>query len=190
MHRGGNRHRSDWICADCGNDVFGSKDKCGKCGLFRSKSDAKGAIKANCAIPAAARKPGDWDCACGELNFAARISCRRCAKAKPAVPAAQQPIPDNQPTYRAGDWFCAGCNELNFGARDACFKCGCNRAGHHERKDTSCAVCLMENKTVTIKTCGHFAMCATCAQKFNHCPMCRQGYNPLRDLLRTFDVAA
>lgn len=182
MHRGGNRHRSDWICADCGNDVFGSKDKCGKCGLFRSKSEAKGAIKANCAIPAAARKPGDWDCVCGELNFAARTSCRKCSKAKPTA--------DTQPTYRAGDWFCAGCNELNFGSRDACFKCNVNRTSHREKKDTSCAVCLIADKNTTIKTCGHFAMCEVCAQKFDHCPMCRSVYNPLKDLLRTFDVAA
>lgn len=33
------------------------------------------------------RRPGDWDCGCGELNFASRVQCRKChADRRTAVP--------------------------------------------------------------------------------------------------------
>lgn len=29
------------------------------------------------------RKPGDWDCSCGFMNFASRADCMKCARPKP-----------------------------------------------------------------------------------------------------------
>ena len=80
------RRDEDWDCPQCGNDNFASRDKCKKCGCFKSK------------IP----RPGDWKCYCGEINFAKRLECRRCSKPHESVSAfdlrAQQVYPVPQPS--------------------------------------------------------------------------------------------
>lgn len=163
--------RNDWICPKCRNDVFGSKDKCGKCECFRSKAGRPIEV---------VHKPGDWECSkCHEHNFASRSSCRKCSELNPNAKK------DGQPPMKPGDWFCS-CNEMNFGSRTACHKCGTERAGHKVKNNDSCGICLTEPARVTIKTCGHFVMCQECAQKFTNCPMCRTSYNPLRDLQITY----
>jgi len=61
------------------------------------------------------RKPGDWNCHCGEMNFASRTACRKCGSSK----GSQQP----QPHPRVGDWACAICGHLNFARNQCCRAC-------------------------------------------------------------------
>jgi len=58
------------------------------------------------------RKKGDWNCACGELNFATRNQCRKCGKSKQA-PGAPQPA----------DWNCSICGYMNFASNQICRAC-------------------------------------------------------------------
>jgi hypothetical protein len=68
----------DWVCPDCNMNCFGSKDKCFKCGCFRSRG-LRGESKLS-GLPKL--KPGDWICSCGEMNFSKRNVCRKCGSSK------------------------------------------------------------------------------------------------------------
>ena len=98
--------RGDWFCPQCGKNNFASRNKCFGCGCFRSKADNQ-----NNPTSANTIKSGDWNCTCGELNFASRIVCRKCSNPKNGVAIVNQ-----------GDWNCT-CGELNFASRIVCRKC-------------------------------------------------------------------
>ncbi|KAH3764222.1 RNA-binding protein cabeza [Pelomyxa schiedti] len=66
------------------------------------------------------RKPGDWVCACGELNFASRSACRRCQTQK-SFSASSSVTPKPGPV-KPGDWKCS-CSEINFASRTVCRFC-------------------------------------------------------------------
>ena len=87
----------DWLCP-CGEECFGSRDKCRKCGGFRSRGcqlacgEINAAYRETCDCGGLKsnrikkntlrRKPGDWTCKCGELNFSSRSKCRKCGSDK------------------------------------------------------------------------------------------------------------
>jgi len=76
-----------------------------------------------------APKPGDWNCSCGELNFAKYMACRRCRKVKDFgndqrggfQSDARSALPQGV-IQKPGDWNCA-CGELNFARNQICRKC-------------------------------------------------------------------
>lgn len=62
----------DWICPNCSNVNFSSRDKCNKCG-----SGGRGPERLG-------MKKGDWICpSCGDLVFASKSNCKMCGSAKP-----------------------------------------------------------------------------------------------------------
>lgn len=87
----------DWQCAECGADVFASKDSCFKCGASKpggggggkgdggkgdggkgGSSDDKGGGKGG------GGKAGDWTCpGCNANVFASKDSCFKCGEQKP-----------------------------------------------------------------------------------------------------------
>ena len=78
---------NDWACPDCAHSNFASRDKCRRCGCFRSKvTRGQGAARSSPSTTSAATpmfKQGDWFCdACGNMNFAARTACYKCKKEK------------------------------------------------------------------------------------------------------------
>lgn len=76
-----NRFNRDWDCPQCGQKkIFGSKDKCGKCGCYRSKGVPSTSYQS--AVNASVIKPGDWTCVCGVNNFAKRDKCFKCDAAR------------------------------------------------------------------------------------------------------------
>jgi hypothetical protein len=181
--RGERGPRRDWTCT-CGFEVFGSKDECPKCGLFRSKAFAGE------RAGAPSKRPGDWNCpGCADLNFASRDRCRKCGGPR-VIPAAAAPVPP-VPVERPGDWHCDGaaCAVLNFGTRTACFKCGRPKpnADRPVPKDLSCAVCLAEPANARIATCGHIATCVECAGHYDKCSVCRAPYTPA-DIQKSYIV--
>lgn len=96
------------------------------------------------------KKPGDWVCHCGALNFASRTKCRDCDDFKSkSVPQLKKfadwtcecgeinfssrircrkctktktPTNNDKSQPKLGDWVC-GCGELNFSSRTNCRKC-------------------------------------------------------------------
>lgn len=165
----------DWTCPQCNEHNFASRDKCFKCGCFRSKAFKKDNTTANFV------KQGDWTCICGELNFASRVSCRKCGKSKINV----------QPA-RPGDWNC-NCGELNFASRTSCRKCNTPKNGSGSTNSTVtdnelCVICMDRKKDTVITVCGHLGYCQVCALSMDKCPICRQAYNPDTQLLKIYNV--
>jgi len=60
-------------------------------------------------------KPADWNCTCGETNFASIDACRKCGAHKSGE---TQNI-----AQKVGDWICVVCNQLNFAHRRSCMSC-------------------------------------------------------------------
>lgn len=176
-----NKRRPDWRCLQCGDLVFGSKDKC-RCGCFRSKS-----------IPTE-RRPNDWDCPTCHVNiFGSKDKCFKCGSSNPAkefMNEAQSKVVIG--TIRSGDWLCKGCTTHNFASRIECFKCKLARPLESKDEDTSskdeCVVCMEAPKTMLINTCKHLAMCDVCAFTQVKCPICRTVYSPESDLVKIFTV--
>jgi hypothetical protein len=68
----------DWSCETCGNNVFGSKQRCPLCLVKRGDSQRY-------FSNGKALKPGDWVCPnedCPEVNFAKRSACWLCGHAR------------------------------------------------------------------------------------------------------------
>lgn len=100
MNRG--RKHPDWDCSQCPNrNIFGSHDKCPKCGCFRSKGRPAGGGTHVASAGPPPKKPGDWDCTCGVSNFAKRDVCFVCGEHKPipviAIPSAAQEVASASP---------------------------------------------------------------------------------------------
>ena len=69
----------DWKCPQCNEKVFGSRNKCRKCGCFRFKAYSSSSTKVNASPPVVHFKPGDWYCpTCNVLNFGKRDVCYKC----------------------------------------------------------------------------------------------------------------
>ena len=202
------RFKSDWHCKICDLMIFGSKDKCFKCGTFKSK----------CANSRLNFGIDDWKCSCGETNFRKRDKCRKCEKSKSelnginvvrnpnenlSIEQQNKPIEQqNKPPIRQGDWKCL-CNELNFSYRSICR--GCNRQRNGELSPASkmenlklaekedddndvCVVCMEAKTTHAISKCGHLCYCAKCCLLSNKCAICRAEYNPATDVMRIYSV--
>ncbi|CAF1022435.1 unnamed protein product, partial [Didymodactylos carnosus] len=108
------------------------------------------------------RKPGDWNCSCGQLNFASRTSCFKCNKSKQITPSTSQIA---APQQSAGDWTCDTCGNLNWAVRLACNKCGKNRTEVYNHPSTpisrkpgdwNCEGCQHDNfgSRVVCRQCG------------------------------------
>jgi len=136
----------DWNCS-CGELNFASRVNCRKCGNDKnigstatftiSVSLNTPTVKINSGlvrnttlqtntIPTSSINVlpnGDWNCSCGELNFASRVNCRKCNLAKNTISSSHS---SNVQTTNSGDWNCS-CGELNFASRVNCRKCNLAR---------------------------------------------------------------
>ena len=113
-------HLSDWNCPTCHFSVYGSKDRCGKCGILNpALSSQQGATATTSSAPA--RRP-DWTCpGCKAVVFGSKDRCFRCGKSCPnSSAAAAAPMKAGQ----LPDWKCPGCKATVFGSRAGCYKCG------------------------------------------------------------------
>lgn len=174
--------QGDWKCS-CGEINFKKRDNCRKCHKPKGRS-------------------GDWNCLlCGELNFASRTSCRKCNNPKQGTTSTTLPNNLNsQPkiTMKFGDWICPNnaCNEHNFKIRDICRKCNTpktaqgvtNSNGVDDDISNLCIVCLDQPRTHAIVKCGHLCYCGICGFNINKCPVCREAYNPDKDLLKIYNI--
>lgn len=102
---------NDWICGNCGNDVFGSKSVCGLCKVGKRDGSSLNTNEI--------QKKGDWICShCNKLCFAFRDVCNSCH-----IGSRPKSDGSDKQEKKKGDWNCAKCGELNFANRNACFKC-------------------------------------------------------------------
>lgn len=129
----------DWNCPRCGDHVFAKNDSCRRCGSGKPDEDGAAAAAFPIQIAGIYReaapvgvKPGDWNCpACGDLQFARNMACRRCGAGNPlgafmAAAAAFRPGPP-QLELRPGDWICTQCNDHVFARNEACRRCSTPR---------------------------------------------------------------
>jgi len=139
----------DWNCVVCGKLNFAHRRCCMSC-KYLSPALAGNAQRS----PPVVSKPGDWNCACGEMNFARNEKCRKCNTAKvqavqPAIPAALSvAIPME------------------------------TEAEEEDEEKNLCVVCMSSKAEAAITVCGHLALCLECAPKLRSCPMCRAAYTP------------
>lgn len=168
--------RGDWLCNSCGVNNFKIKKECFGCRKPKQQQQEQ---------PAQKQRIGDWDCACGERNFANRTRCRKCPRQRGETILARV----------HNDWSCskAECFAVNFEKRVTCFKCNTpkNEVSNPTTTTTTnnpCVVCLENPKTHAIKPCHHLCCCFECGFIMNTCPICRCPYNPDMDLMRIFSV--
>ncbi len=87
------KREGDWVCL-CKEMNFASRTYCRKCNSPKSgvtTSDVPSSLmlasenlaKLNLPGIAVAKREGDWDCLCKEMNFASRTHCRKCDLPKP-----------------------------------------------------------------------------------------------------------
>ncbi len=160
----------DWICNACDKHNYKYRKICFSCA---KPKDVK-------LEPNRAR---DWDCVCGERNFANRDRCRKCPLKR-----------DGTPVFK--DWICpnTSCAENNFQNRNVCRKCN----GPKEpliapevkqiASNNDCVICLERPKTHMITKCRHFCCCDVCGFAMRACPICRCEYNPDTDLIQIYNV--
>jgi hypothetical protein len=162
--------KGDWNCPNCNYLCYASKYKCPKCLTNKIVN----------------KKPGDWTCSCGEINFASRTKCRKCNK-----DAVKEIKEKKEIVFKPGDWFCQSCNDLNFKIRINCRKCGTIRQDYntniqeeYTEKD-NCVVCMDKIANMCIKKCGHLGLCEACSYQLKKCPLCRIDFS-LDDLLKVY----
>jgi len=134
---------------------FASRDACRRC--FQLKANIVDAN--NNAMQGGdsqkdkdvAMRPGDWNCSCGEMNFASRDVCRIYNLPKPNMdvqetsPSSPQTPEDNNNNDSSSnnnndssgnmavenkgmEWFCS-CGESNYNSRTVCRRCHNNKPG-------------------------------------------------------------
>ena len=96
------RRQKDWICPDCGDDVFGWRKECNQCGKWRPLE----------------KRDGDWDCSCGKSNFGSRSECFQCGEKRKRT--------------NKQDWVCPNCDDYQFSKNKKCRKCGTDRPAFKE----------------------------------------------------------
>lgn len=148
----------DWNCPECGHRNFARRDKCEKCGCFRSKSleyGGTGSSKSNQRKPNITFKGGDWFCeSCATLNFAKRDACYKCNKERPVSNTTPRQDAENATTGETSK---------------------------------SCAICIDKAPEVIFTKCGHFVCCDDCSQPLHKCPMCRVHFNIDRtDIIKVY----
>lgn len=135
----------DWICPNCDNHNFASRDSCNKCHAPKKVIQAR-------RVPATVqrvvapntnvnKRDGDWFCpSCGDLNFARNLECRKCSHPSPVAPLPFAPVGGGMAgPYggfqgggkgggKEGDWECVACGNVNFARRDACNRCNAKKA--------------------------------------------------------------
>ena len=52
--------------------------------------------------------------------------------------------------------------------------------------NNKCIVCLVDDISIAITTCGHFCFCDVCGFALDNCPLCRKKYNSNTDLLKIY----
>lgn len=102
----------DWICPKegCSNHNFARRTSCFRCNTPRPESAGEGGRYRGGYMGGDRRsaprtpprrqaemRPGDWQCACGEHNFARRAECRRCNSMKPLHDDTTVPMPMSMP---------------------------------------------------------------------------------------------
>jgi len=207
----GNIKPGDWKCA-CGELNFARNQTCRKCnsapGLVGNNSVPAGLVGNN-SVPAGSVgniKPGDWKCACGELNFARNQTCRKCNSAPGLVGNNSVPADsvgnNSTPPVKPGDWICLACCEHNFARNRQCRRCnglpGVAPASvpvsqappppseEDEEKDL-CLVCMVDKAAVVIVPCVHLSLCKPCSDQLNKCPVCRADYSP-QQVVKVYNV--
>jgi len=131
----------DWSCS-CGEHNFSSRTHCRKCqapkpsppssfltmvsSFLTGQPAASSSTNLQQQAATAPTKKGDWSCACGELNFASRVVCRKCGASPASASASQasnsQHLAHSVVPMKPGDWNCV-CGELNFARNKCCRKC-------------------------------------------------------------------
>jgi len=107
----------DWMCPQCGNHNFASKEACNKCGAPKTEAAVQGAA----AQAARNMRVGDWMCpGCGNHNYASKDACSKCGTLK--TEAAVQGT--SAMAMRPGDWMCPACGNHNYASKEVCNKCG------------------------------------------------------------------
>jgi len=104
--------------------------------------------------PTVVSKPGDWNCACGEMNFASKIACRKCNSAKGQQVVLPQPAAALAPSVALP------------------------MQTEEDEEKNLCVVCMSSKAEAAITVCGHLGLCLECAPKLRSCPLCRAAYTP------------
>jgi len=120
----------DWSCPKCNDFQFANNTECRQCGVANPNPEGSKAAR-DAALASGfggqTEKPGDWYCpACGDLQFAKNVKCRKCGTANPdpETSAALSSSNGNGIIEKPGDWYCPGCNDLQFAKNAKCRKCG------------------------------------------------------------------
>lgn len=185
--------RSDWWCDNCEFKIFGSKDKCGKCGKQRPDAAFPGVAVPGRTTPV--RRATDWNCIrCDFLMFGDKSKCRKC-------------------NVNRSDWKCSSCSDINAQMVLQCISCNVARAfvnvpppslpppisavplpaglPDNAAAATSasvplpvhaeCVVCMDAKRDIVLIPCGHNCVCNTCGQILlasrgdgAQCPICRK----------------
>ena len=127
----------NWLCTNCGNVNFGSRDMCNRCNMPRPASpewqeptwqgpdfNCPNVVDTSAPKrgPPIAGVDGNWACGlCGNVNFASRVSCNMCqapqggvaskkrTSSVPGAPVAQFRERGQAPVAGVnGNWQCAG----------------------------------------------------------------------------------
>lgn len=140
----------DWICSQCSNHNFASKNACNRCGGPKFLPPP--------VAPVAGFREGDWICpSCSNHNYASKAVCNRCGGPKEVAYGGcrggakggargapygipQPPAPVYAPmaqfhgasgkgspqgkSVREGDWVCGSCQNYNYASKVACNRCG------------------------------------------------------------------
>jgi len=135
---------NDWTCPNCGDRVFASRTNCRKCNTSKMMAmrvmqgmGPMGMMGGNMGgfsrQSMQSGRPGDWNCPnCGDMQYAFRTECRKCATAKPAQGMQGNMLPFGGgfcggfggQQSRAGDWNCPSCSDMQYAFRTECRKCG------------------------------------------------------------------
>lgn len=115
----------DWICSNCGDLVFASRDACKLCGTPKDENsqvvgeEAEGGGAPAAPSQNAKARPGDWICSeCNHLNFSRNETCNKCGASSAGSKRLQA---------KPGDWICPSCGDLVFASKSACKMCGAEK---------------------------------------------------------------